>query len=116
MGKRLDEDGIIFSFLQMLSGFSPAERAVIMKVPAASNPEELLRWAEFFLPFFYFLLLQRFASLCKYFRGEHHLEEIMYHENIRRSALLQLIDKFRDILVKVEHEDPAVSMYFRRME
>ena len=61
-------------------------------------------------------LLQRFASLCKYFRGEHHLEEIMYHENIRRSALLQLIDKFRDILVKVEHEDPAVSMYFRRME
>lgn len=85
---------------QMLSGFSPAERAVIMKVPAASNPEEL----------------QRFASLCKYFRGEHHLEEIMYHENIRRSALLQLIDKFRDILVKVEHEDPAVSMYFRRME
>ena len=59
---------------------------------------------------------KRFASLCKYFRGEHHLEEIMYHENIRRSALLQLIDKFRDILVKVEHEDPAVSMYFRRME
>ena len=98
----------------MLSGFSPAERAVIMKVPAASNPEELQRWVEIFATAN--LLLKRFASLCKYFRGEHHLEEIMYHENIRRSALLQLIDKFRDILVKVEHEDPAVSMYFRRME
>ena len=53
-----------------------------------------------------------FATLCRYFRGRHHLEvrgggvtawlqEIMYHENIRRSALLQLVDKFRELLIKV---------------
>ena len=45
-GKRLDRYRLVFSIEQMLSGFSPAEKAVIMKVPAASNPEELLRWAE----------------------------------------------------------------------
>jgi hypothetical protein len=83
-----------------LAAFSPAEQAVIRRVPAASCQEDL----------------HRFLSLCRYFRGRHHLEEVMYHENIRRSVLLQLIDKFRDILVKAEHEDPAVSMYFRSME
>ena len=40
----------------------------------------------------------------------------MYHENIGRSSLVQLIDKFRSILLKHEHEDPAVGMYFRKME
>jgi len=85
---------------QLLAAFTPAERAVIMKVPAAAVPEDLAM----------------FAALARYFQGRHHLEEIMYHENIRRSALLQLVDKFRDLLIKAEHEDPAVSMYFRRMD
>ena len=94
---------------QLLAAFTPAERAVIMKVaapsgttspaqvPAAAVPEDLAM----------------FATLCRYFRGRHHLEvrgggvtawlqEIMYHENIRRSALLQLVDKFRELLIKVD--------------
>ena len=37
--------------------------------------------------------------LCKYFRGNQHLEEIMLKENIQRSELLTLIDKFSEILV-----------------
>lgn len=53
------------------------------------------------------------ARLCRkgYFKGEHHIEEIMYHENLRRSQLLQLLDKFRDVLITYEHEDPAIAMF-----
>ena len=39
------------------------------------------------------------GRLCKYFRGSQHLEEIMLKENIQRSQLLTLIDKFSEILV-----------------
>ena len=80
----------------ILKDFSPAEREVIMKVPAAANLDDL----------------KLFVKLSQYFRGEHHLEEIMYHENMRRSTLLTLIDKFREILVKHEHEDKAITSYF----
>ena len=37
--------------------------------------------------------------LCKYFHGSHHLEEIIVRENIPRSQLLTLIDKFSKVLV-----------------
>jgi len=30
------------------------------------------------------VVCSRFVHLCRYFRGQHHLEEIMYHENMRR--------------------------------
>ncbi|CAI8045756.1 GATOR complex protein NPRL3 [Geodia barretti] len=43
--------------------------------------------------------LALFVRLCKYFRGNQHLEEIMLKENIQRSQLLTLIDKFSEILV-----------------
>jgi len=85
---------------EILGDFTAAEQAVIMSVPAASKKEDLTK----------------FASMAKYFCGEHHLEEIMYHENCPRSVLLQLIDKFRTILVKHEHEDPSVSMYFKGLQ
>ena len=85
---------------EILKDFTLAEQEVIMSVPAAANLEDLTK----------------FARLSKYFRGEHHLEEMMYHENCPRSVLLQLIDKFSSILVKHEHEDPAVSMYFKGMQ
>ncbi|XP_015112541.1 GATOR complex protein NPRL3 [Diachasma alloeum] len=57
------------------------------------------------------MLLDR---LCRfgYFDGGHHLEEIMYFENIRRSQLLQILDKFRDILITSEHEDPAIALFY----
>ena len=38
---------------------------------------------------------------------------MMYHENYPRSVQLQPMDKFRMVLVKHEHKDPAVSMYFK---
>ena len=53
-------------------------------------------------------------KLCRfgYFNGGHHLEEIMYLENIRRSQLLQILDKFRDILITCENEDPAIALFY----
>jgi hypothetical protein len=69
---------------EILKNFTLAEQAVIMSVPAANNVEDLTK----------------FASISKYFRGEHHREEMMYHENCPRSVLLQLIDNFRQVLVK----------------
>ncbi|XP_066598005.1 GATOR complex protein NPRL3 [Prorops nasuta] len=55
-------------------------------------------------------------KLCRlgYFNGGHHLEEIMYLENIRRSQLLQILDKFRDILITCECEDPAIALFYNR--
>ena len=45
------------------------------------------------------ILCDNIYRLCKYFRGNQHLEEIMLKENIQRSQLLTLIDKFSEILV-----------------
>lgn len=69
-----------------------------MSVPSANNVDDL----------------KLFLRVAKYFNGKYHLEEIMYHENLRRSQLMQIIDKFRSVLVRHEHEDPAVTMYFRK--
>lgn len=49
--------------------------------------------------------------LLQYFRGRHHLEEIMYNENTRRSQLLMLLDKFRSVLVVTTHEDPVIAVF-----
>ena len=83
----------------ILKNLSDEDRDAILSVPASKNPDEL----------------NVFIDLSKYFDGNHHLEEIMYHENIGRGALVQIIDKFRTILIKHEHEDPAISMYFKQM-
>lgn len=52
-----------------------------------------------------------FSRLLHYFRGRHHLEEIMYNENTRRSQLLTLFDKFRSVLVVTTHEDPVIAVF-----
>ncbi|KAI9564992.1 hypothetical protein GHT06_008734 [Daphnia sinensis] len=80
-----------------LASLSNAEREAVLQVDAAANSEDM----------------DLFARLCKYFRGKHHLEEIMYLENVRRSNLLHLIDKFRTILVTFEHEDSACSVFYK---
>ncbi|XP_023325891.1 GATOR complex protein NPRL3 [Eurytemora carolleeae] len=80
---------------EALREFTADERESLCSIPAAQNIEDLVR----------------FVHLCKYFRGTHHLEEIMYLENMRRSSLLHLVDKFRDLLIKTEHEDPVVSTF-----
>ncbi|KAI0217016.1 GATOR complex protein NPRL3 [Lamellibrachia satsuma] len=54
---------------------------------------------------------QLFVRLCPYFNGQHHLEEIMYYENVRRSQLLTLLDKFRDMLILCQHEDVGITTW-----
>ncbi|XP_076622225.1 GATOR complex protein Nprl3 [Colletes latitarsis] len=60
-------------------------------------------------------LLDRLCRLG-YFNGGHHLEEIMYLENIRRSQLLQILDKFRDVLITCECEDPAIALFYSQFD
>nr|XP_028561538.1 GATOR complex protein NPRL3 isoform X1 [Podarcis muralis] len=79
----------------LLTSLPEHEREAILSVPAAHNPEDL----------------RTFARLLHYFRGRHHLEEIMYNENMRRSHLLMLFDKFRSVLVVTNHEDPVISVF-----
>uniref|UniRef100_A0A8C1X3U8 GATOR complex protein NPRL3 n=1 Tax=Cyprinus carpio TaxID=7962 RepID=A0A8C1X3U8_CYPCA len=79
----------------LLSSLTEHERQAILRVPAAQNPEDL----------------RLFARLLHYFRGHHHLEEIMYNENMRRSQLKTLFDKFRSVLVITNHEDPIISLF-----
>ncbi|RWS24528.1 hypothetical protein B4U80_04388 [Leptotrombidium deliense] len=74
-------------------GLNSAEQESILKVPAAKNLEDL----------------RLFTRLCPYFNGKHHLEDIMYYENIRRGNLLSLIEKFKDVLLTCMYEDTAVS-------
>ncbi|XP_020817197.1 nitrogen permease regulator 3-like protein [Drosophila serrata] len=83
---------------ELLHVFSDADRAAIRRIPASANVDDLS------------LLVKLYQM--GYFKSEHHLEEIMYFENLRRSQLLQLLDKFRDVLIIYETEDPAIaSMY-----
>uniref|UniRef100_A0A8C1DIT1 GATOR complex protein NPRL3 n=1 Tax=Cyprinus carpio carpio TaxID=630221 RepID=A0A8C1DIT1_CYPCA len=79
----------------LLASLTEHERQTILRVPAAQNPEDL----------------RLFARLLHYFRGHHHLEEIMYNENMRRSQLKTLFDKFRSVLVITNHEDPIISLF-----
>ncbi|XP_023222648.1 GATOR complex protein NPRL3-like [Centruroides sculpturatus] len=82
--------------IMLLCGLSPSERESILSVPSANNIDDL----------------KLFARLCRYFRGGHHLEEIMYYENVRRSQLHTLLDKFRDVLITCPHEDAAVAAFY----
>ncbi|XP_036003975.1 GATOR complex protein NPRL3 isoform X2 [Fundulus heteroclitus] len=84
----------------LLTSLSEHERQVILNIPAAQNPEDL----------------RMFARLLHYFRGHHHLEEIMYNENMRRSQLKTLFDKFRSVLIVTNHEDPIISIFQSPME
>ncbi|XP_033120181.1 GATOR complex protein NPRL3-like [Anneissia japonica] len=74
---------------------SEEEIASVCKVPAANVAEDL----------------KLFARLCPYFRGHHHLEEIMYLENMNRSQLHTILDKFSQVLFTCVHEDAATVTY-----
>lgn len=78
---------------ELLNSFSESDRQAILKIPASSNFEDLNMMVR--------------LKQTGYFQGEHHLEEIMFYENLRRSQLLQLLDKFRDVLILYETEDPC---------
>lgn len=82
----------------LILAFDEPERSAVRRIPAASNTEDLS-------------LMVKLWQLG-YFKGEHHLEEIMYFENLRRSQLLQLLDKFREVLIIYETEDPAIATLY----
>ncbi|XP_028027386.1 GATOR complex protein NPRL3 [Bombyx mandarina] len=82
----------------LLHTFTAEERTVLSHIPASNNTDDLL------------LLAQLHKK--GYFRGEQHLEEIMFMENVSRSQLMQLLDKFKDVLITFETEDPAVAMLY----
>ncbi|CAH2041341.1 unnamed protein product, partial [Iphiclides podalirius] len=81
-----------------LHAFTAAERSALAALPAAGDADDLM-------------LLARLHKKG-YFRGEQHLEEIMFMENVTRSQLMQLLDKFKDVLITFETEDPAVAMLY----
>ena len=82
---------------ELLQHFSPSQQSTILSVTTD-------------LP-----TLTQFARFSKYWTGEHHIEEMMYHENCSRYELLQCLDKFSSLLVKHEHEDPVITKYWSRV-
>ncbi|KAI8122270.1 Nitrogen permease regulator 3-like protein [Lucilia cuprina] len=83
---------------ELIQVFEESDRPAIRRIPASANLDDLS------------LMVKLYQA--GYFKSEHHLEEIMYFENLRRSQLLQLLDKFREVLIIYETEDPAIaSMY-----
>ena len=45
------------------------------------------------------------ARLLHYFNGMHHLEDIMYRENLRRSQIHQVLEEFSDVLTTCQRCD-----------
>ena len=43
--------------------------------------------------------LHMFFRLCPYFRGEHHVEEIMFREGVPRAVVESILTAFRKVLV-----------------
>ena len=55
--------------------------------------------------------LTLFLKVLKYFNGEHHLEEIMYCENLVRFQLITVLDKFQPFLLTCVREDPIAAAF-----
>lgn len=94
-GDKVDE--FIFED-EFIANLSEDEKGALLKMPGTSSPEDF----------------HLFIRLLKqgYLQGTSHLEEIMYLENIRRSQLVRLIERFQDVLITCECEDPAVSFFY----
>jgi len=46
-------------------------------------------------------IFKQFEQVCPYFRGQHHLEEIMWRENISREDLFKILHKYELVLIAV---------------
>ena len=55
--------------------------------------------------------LKQFLRLTPYFDGRYHLEEIMFHENLERAVVTQVLDKYSQVLTAHEHEDPRITQH-----
>ena len=67
----------------------------------AASPTPLLAYERAFLDSLddgsrAYRLLRR---LCGYFRGTHHVEEIMWRENVERFDVMNVLEKYKDFLV-----------------
>ncbi|XP_035227465.1 GATOR complex protein NPRL3-like isoform X2 [Stegodyphus dumicola] len=82
-----------------LANLTPSEQNSILRNVSSNSKDDL----------------KNFFRFHPYFDGKHHLEEIMYCENIRRSHLLSLLEKFRNILITCQFEDAAVAALNKRM-
>lgn len=74
------------------AGLSLSSTKSILSIPSSKNPDDL----------------KLLISLMPYFNGRHHVEDIMFFENLERSQVLILCDKFRNILFTCHYEDVAV--------
>ncbi|XP_043230876.1 GATOR complex protein NPRL3-like isoform X1 [Amphibalanus amphitrite] len=72
-----------------LASLTDPEREAVLKVPAAKDPDKL----------------RLFTRLLQYFNGMHHLEEIMYRENLRRWQIHQVLEEFGDVLTTCQRCD-----------
>lgn len=88
----LNDSSSAMAILQR-AGLSQAGARSVLAVPSSKNPDDL----------------RLFTRLIPYFDGKHHVEDIMFFENLERSQVLILCDKFRDILFTCHYEDVAVS-------
>lgn len=46
-------------------------------------------------------VLDLFLKLCRYFRGQHPLEEIMWRENMSRQQLIGVLSSFSSVLTRI---------------
>ena len=73
---------------------SPKEMAAVLAVCATKSFEDI----------------RLFARLCPvYFDGHHHVEDMMHYENLRRSQILTLVEKFQELLLVYTYEDTTVD-------
>jgi len=59
--------------------------------------------------------LRDLARIKPYLDGQSHLEEIMFLEEMRRSRLIQILEKFQAVLVRVKHEDSHLSVFYQHV-
>lgn len=83
---------------EMFHELNDDEQMSMMLIPSSANSDDFQ------------LLMKLLRNGC--FKGERHIEEIMYLQNIKRSDLLQLLEKFKDVLVTVEMQDPIISCFY----
>lgn len=73
---------------------SPKEMTAVLAVCATKSFEDI----------------RLFARLCPvYFDGHHHVEDMMHYENLRRSQILTLVEKFQELLLVYTYEDTTVD-------
>ncbi|XP_028967582.1 GATOR complex protein NPRL3 [Galendromus occidentalis] len=73
------------------------QRKMIEELPAFKNPQDQ----------------ETFLKLLPFFDGKNHVEHMMYCVNVTRTRLYALLKNFQDVLVTVEHADPAFEIFYR---